>query len=217
MGCERVELKLPDGEVMRAIVCSRGRRRKKCACGATSTKLCDFPKGMKSTCSAHLCDACTSSFGTNRDLCPAHAQAVRDAGVAESLLADPSWFALRVAADAVAARAPTKGRPPAAAAPARPPARAPTAARCAPGDGDTAARELDRALRPPAPARATAARDHALRPRDYAEWLELVEERAAIFEYLGEVTRAAAEQLARDLVGPAPRWGKAGPLFAGAR
>jgi hypothetical protein len=60
-------------------------------------------------------------------------------------------------------------------------------------------------------------RDHAFKPRDYADWLEYRTERAAIFEYLGELSRDVADTCARELAGPAPRFAGAGPLFAGVR
>lgn len=60
-------------------------------------------------------------------------------------------------------------------------------------------------------------RDHAFKPRDFADWLEYRSERAAIFEYLGDIPRDEADTLARELAGPAPKYTSAGPLFAGAR
>jgi len=42
-------------------------------------------------------------------------------------------------------------------------------------------------------------------PRDHADWLEFFNERAAIFEYLGGVSRPLAEAKARDLAGREPR------------
>lgn len=70
MGCEYI--KLPDGVEM--IVCSRGRRAKRCACGRPAELLCDAPKGStgKRTCSRPLCAACTTKNGAV-DMCPDHA------------------------------------------------------------------------------------------------------------------------------------------------
>ncbi len=53
------------------------RRSKPCACGAPSTRLCDFPlKGKKTgkTCDAPICDRCAAAFGDEIDYCPPHAK-----------------------------------------------------------------------------------------------------------------------------------------------
>ena len=58
-----------------AIVCTRGERKKRCACGNVATLLCDFPlTGEKTgkTCDAPICRRCAKSVGPNRDYCPAH-------------------------------------------------------------------------------------------------------------------------------------------------
>lgn len=60
-------------------------------------------------------------------------------------------------------------------------------------------------------------RDLSFKPRDFADWMEYRTERAAIFEYCGEVERTVADTMARELAGPSPRYSSAGPLFAGAR
>lgn len=72
MGC-CTYVKMPGGGV--AIVCSRGRRHTKCACGRTATLLCDWKvKGKKSgTCDVPICDRCTHSPAAGKDLCPTHA------------------------------------------------------------------------------------------------------------------------------------------------
>ena len=54
-----------------AIVCTRGQRRRRCACGRLATKLCDFPRG-RGTCSKPLCEACAVAVGPDRDHCPDH-------------------------------------------------------------------------------------------------------------------------------------------------
>ncbi len=41
--------------------------------------------------------------------------------------------------------------------------------------------------------------------RDHADWLEFYTERAAIFEFLGGMSREDAEREAMKLAGPAPR------------
>lgn len=76
MYCDRFQT--PGGGY--AIVCRGGRRPqpKPCtACGAPSTRLCDFPlKGKKAgkTCSAPICDRCRTAFGDEIDYCPPHAK-----------------------------------------------------------------------------------------------------------------------------------------------
>jgi hypothetical protein len=85
MTCETVRI---GGAV--AIVCSRGRRRKRCACGRPATKLCDALRGASGevsaspqardrratrTCDAPLCGRCAVPAGPDRDLCPTHSAA----------------------------------------------------------------------------------------------------------------------------------------------
>jgi len=56
-----------------AIVCSRGKRWKKCQfCGRGASLLCDGAKasGPRGTCDADLCATCAVHVGTDRDLCP---------------------------------------------------------------------------------------------------------------------------------------------------
>lgn len=120
MGCEYI--KLPDGTEM--IVCSRGRRTKRCACGAAATLLCDAPRRPtgKRTCDAPLCAKCTTKDGPDRDLCRAHAprpagalvvytariayagadrlDVSRASGAAGGLPFAPSWAILKPALDA---------------------------------------------------------------------------------------------------------------------
>lgn len=67
MTCETVRI----GDTV-AIVCGRGFRRKRCACGRPATKLCDHPKPRRGTCDAPLCDRCAVNIGPDRDLCPTH-------------------------------------------------------------------------------------------------------------------------------------------------
>jgi hypothetical protein len=82
---------IPTGEGSWAMVCTRGRApRKPCvACGAPSTRLCDFvveraPRSqlrlsgvvthqpLETTCDAALCARCTQRIGRSEDRCPAH-------------------------------------------------------------------------------------------------------------------------------------------------
>lgn len=71
MTCTPVQL--PGGA--RAIVCTGGRRRARCAsCAKPADLLCDWkvaghPSGR---CDAPLCPACTFSPAADNDLCPAH-------------------------------------------------------------------------------------------------------------------------------------------------
>lgn len=79
-----VRMRMPDGNV--AWLRMAGRRPPPCVkCGAVSTRLCDWklrssdrtpPRPAKSklaqTCSAPICDLCTSSPAPNKDLCPTH-------------------------------------------------------------------------------------------------------------------------------------------------
>ena len=69
MPCNHVTL--PGGGY--AIICSRGRRPRPCACcNLPSTKLCDFPTGNGKTCDLPLCDKCAVKGGPNVDFCPGH-------------------------------------------------------------------------------------------------------------------------------------------------
>lgn len=75
MPCDRVTL--PDGTA--AIVCSRGPRRARCACGKPATRLCDWkvPGRRSGTCDAPICASCATSPAPDKDICPAHAPALR--------------------------------------------------------------------------------------------------------------------------------------------
>lgn len=80
MGCERVSL--PSGGF--AIVCgtraSRGQRAQdRCACGKPATLLCDWKVASNParTCGAPICANCTTSPAPEKDICPAHAPALR--------------------------------------------------------------------------------------------------------------------------------------------
>jgi hypothetical protein len=59
------------------VSCSRGSRRR-CRCGRSAIKQCDYPlTGARAgeTCSAHLCEQCAFSGGPpNIDYCGAHAR-----------------------------------------------------------------------------------------------------------------------------------------------
>jgi len=70
MTCERFTF--PDGAV--GTICSRGRGpRKRCACGALATRLCDAPRTGRKTCSNPLCGRCCVSRD-GKDYCPEHAE-----------------------------------------------------------------------------------------------------------------------------------------------
>lgn len=72
-----------DGNVI-GIACSRERVRLcSTGCGRRATKLCDFPlSGKKAgkTCDADLCERCAEHVGPDRDYCPPHARAAKEAG-----------------------------------------------------------------------------------------------------------------------------------------
>lgn len=55
-----------------AIVCTRGPRTRRCACGNPATKLCDFPMGNGKTCDVPMCDACAFGIGPDIDVCSHH-------------------------------------------------------------------------------------------------------------------------------------------------
>lgn len=166
--------------------------RKQCSagfCERAAVKFCDFPVGnLGRTCARPICNEHAAHHGPDLDLCPEHAKPRRP-------------------------RAPS-------------PPRQPPPAMCRPGDGAAAVRELEQRtiVRTRSDALDVDAvdfvepRDIAFRPRDLADWQEYVTERAAIYEYLGEMPRAVAEARARQLAGPPPRYERSvGPLFAGAR
>jgi len=76
MACERVSL--PDGG--HAIVCgTRSTRKDRCACGRVATRLCDWkvPERRSGTCDAPICASCATSPAPEKDICPAHAPALR--------------------------------------------------------------------------------------------------------------------------------------------
>ena len=79
MTCEFVTL--PGGG--RAIVCGSRQPRQKCTCGRTATLLCDWKMSNAEdhrkvrgspTCDKPLCNACTTSPASGKDLCRAHAE-----------------------------------------------------------------------------------------------------------------------------------------------
>lgn len=78
MGCEHIAIPLPDGTVVRGIVCGVRERRRACvSCGARAVRLCDWKlksKRVGATCSRGLCLRCTTSPADGKDLCPAHAR-----------------------------------------------------------------------------------------------------------------------------------------------
>lgn len=75
MACERVSL--PGG--IQAIVCGTRSRRQRCACGKPATLLCDWkvPTRRSGTCDAPICASCATSPAPEKDICPAHARALR--------------------------------------------------------------------------------------------------------------------------------------------
>lgn len=94
MPCASVTL--PDGR--RAIVCGTRAASQRCACGQPATLLCDWKLGASSseavgqhknassseavgqqrrTCDAPICAACATSPAPGKDICPAHAPALR--------------------------------------------------------------------------------------------------------------------------------------------
>lgn len=100
MPCEGIELE----NGARLIVCTRGRRLGPCSrCGAAAGVLCDFivkrTKKRSRTCNAKLCARCAHHFGADRDLCPEHANLIRNAAVPSYLLDDASDFAMEIVAD----------------------------------------------------------------------------------------------------------------------
>lgn len=74
MPCDPIDL--PGGGV--AIVCTRGRRKRKPACKfcgvADAGFLCDAPVAKRRTCDAPICGGCRVNVGPNVDVCPEHAK-----------------------------------------------------------------------------------------------------------------------------------------------
>ena len=71
MPCTHV--RLPGGQI--AIVCGPRDKPKRCACGSgkPATLLCDW-KVVGGVCDAPLCDDCTHTPASDKDLCPRHAE-----------------------------------------------------------------------------------------------------------------------------------------------
>jgi hypothetical protein len=63
-----------------AIVCMRGGRKKRCACGRAATLLCDWKLGAAAgrTCDRPVCAACAQGVGPDKHLCQEHQAAYRD-------------------------------------------------------------------------------------------------------------------------------------------
>jgi len=73
--CETV--KLPGG--VRAIVCSRGgRSRRCCACHLAGGFQCDWKVPGKGTCSRYLCPEHAKEVAPGKHLCPEHAEAYKE-------------------------------------------------------------------------------------------------------------------------------------------
>lgn len=75
MHCTRVKV-----GTTTAIVCGSRRRLRQCSCGAPATRLCDWiitrvSKRVSRTCSAPICDGCTTTPVEGKDLCRTHADA----------------------------------------------------------------------------------------------------------------------------------------------
>lgn len=70
MNCDRV--KLPGGGV--AIVCSRGRRVRCCACDLAGGFQCDWKVSKTKTCDAYICPDHAKEVAPGKHLCPAHQQ-----------------------------------------------------------------------------------------------------------------------------------------------
>jgi hypothetical protein len=68
MPCEPIK-----GPGFSGIACTRGRRQRKCECGAVSSRLCDFEIAPKKTCDRPMCARCATNVGPDRDLCYQHA------------------------------------------------------------------------------------------------------------------------------------------------
>lgn len=175
MTCTR--LALDDGTV--AIVCHRREPARPCAfCGAPTRTLCDFPlrgKRAGATCNKRVCEKCATVIGKDRDLCPPHARMAREYGLDLALLAAEQGDA---GAQVALDQLEERG------APVSPKARA-------------------EAMRP-MKFRQRAGPDRAI-VSAAEDWREYLVERAAIGEYLGELTREEAERQARELAGPQPR------------
>lgn len=175
-----------------AFVCTRGAstRARDCAFCGTSTrdyKLCDFPlrgKRAGATCSKPMCTKCSTSIGENRDLCPPHMRMAREHNLDLALLAEPQGDAgKQVALDQLE----QNGAP-------------------------IAPRERNKVFASPIKFRqrkVTTGVPYAVARTFFVsaaeDWTEYIEERAAIGEYLGGLSREAAERQARELAGPRPR------------
>ena len=72
MTCETFEIER-DGEIVRGIVCHRGKKRLFCHCGKPAARECDWKLG-KRTCDRPLCLEHTMQPAQGKDLCPEHAK-----------------------------------------------------------------------------------------------------------------------------------------------
>lgn len=75
MTCDYLKM---DGKIV-GIVCSRGKRRQRCAwCTHTVGEFqCDWKMGEGKTCDKHLCAAHAQEVGENKHLCPEHQKAYK--------------------------------------------------------------------------------------------------------------------------------------------
>lgn len=73
MPCTPFAIVDESGAVTGRIVCTRGRRRRPCACGRTSSLLCDGPRPSRrsGTCDAPICTSCATTIGPDQHLCRA--------------------------------------------------------------------------------------------------------------------------------------------------
>lgn len=75
MKCDRVQI--PGGGV--AIVCSRGRRQKRChQCGQSAKLLCDWKIAKGKTCDMQICATHAQEVAPEKHLCPEHQKAYKE-------------------------------------------------------------------------------------------------------------------------------------------
>lgn len=86
MPCDSIKLKMPSGVEFSGIICSRGRRPRKCSyCSRPHTKLCDFVVGhgpgespsmsgmaATKTCDKPICGQCARHTEPDTDVCRIH-------------------------------------------------------------------------------------------------------------------------------------------------
>lgn len=188
---------LPDGTV--ALITQEVPNPRPCAfCGRLTDVLCDFPlRGKKKgrTCSKRSCERCSSKIGDDLDLCPIHTKLIADHGLGarlSPLLGDDNPEGHAVALDMIEQVI---------------------------GFDTTPVAFTPRS-------HTLTAEHHPGFPAGWAnprvipaiqDWNEFFNERAAIFEYEGGLSRADAERNAMALAGPMPKARDAGPGSFGGR